>query len=217
MGEIAQLGRKRTIIGDILRRAFDTTWKLNNEVRRWLVYPLVRMVFMWNGIRWGRGWRIYGVPIIQKHRASRMVFGDAFQLRSTLRSNPLGPNHAVILCTWLEGAVLEVGDHFGMTGGTICAAERITIGEHVVVGANTTITDTDFHPLNFEQRRLDPTGGKTAPVTIEDEVFIGMNCLILKGVTLGKGCVVGVGSVVTNSIPAVFVCAGNPAQVIRQL
>jgi acetyltransferase-like isoleucine patch superfamily enzyme len=53
-------------------------------------------------------------------------------------------------------------------------------------------------------------------VRIEDDVFIGMRCLILKGVTLGAGCVIGAGSVVTKSIPPGAVAAGNPARVIRQ-
>jgi acetyltransferase-like isoleucine patch superfamily enzyme len=146
-----------------------------------------------------------------------MVFGDRLQLRSTARANPLGANHAVILCTWQAGAVLEIGADFGMTGGSICAAQRITIGDRVAVGANTTILDTDFHPLDPGQRRSDPQAARTAAVVIEDDVFIGMNCLILKGVRIGQGSVVGAGSVVTRDVPAGAIVAGNPARVIGQV
>jgi acetyltransferase-like isoleucine patch superfamily enzyme len=146
-----------------------------------------------------------------------MHFGDGFCLRSSLRSNPLGPNHPVILCTWQVGAVLNVGANFAMTGGTLCAAERITIGDHVAVGANTTIIDTDFHPLDPAERRANSSAGKTAPICIEDDVFIGMNCLILKGVTLGQGCVIGAGSVITRDVQAGVIAAGNPARVIGKL
>jgi acetyltransferase-like isoleucine patch superfamily enzyme len=104
-----------------------------------------------------------------------------------------------------------------MTGGILCAAERITIGDNVVVGANTSIVDTDFHPLDREKRRDQPSGGQTAPVVIGDDVFVGMNCLILKGVTIGDGSVVGAGSVVTRSVPQDVVVAGNPARIIREL
>jgi acetyltransferase-like isoleucine patch superfamily enzyme len=175
----------------------------------------VRLVFARNGIPWGLGWRFYGVPVIQKHRHSRMVFGSNLQLRSSLRSNPLGANHPVILCTWQAGAVLEIGDNFGMTGGTICAFGSITVGDNVVVGANTTIVDADFHPMEASRRAW--TDGATAPVVIEDDVFIGMNCLILKGVVIGRGSVVGAGSVVTGDIPPGVIGAGNPARVIRSL
>jgi len=143
-----------------------------------------------------------------------MRFGEGLQLRSSVRSNPLGPNHPVILCVWQAGAILEIGHDFGMTGGSIVAAERITIGDWVTVGANTTIIDTDFHPLDPIQRRLHPQEAKTAPVVIENGVFIGMNCLILKGVTIGQGSVVGAGSVVTRDVPPGTIVAGNPARVI---
>ena len=146
-----------------------------------------------------------------------MRFGGHLQLRSTLRSNPLGPYHPVILCTWQPGAVLEVGDRFGMTGGTICAAERVTIGNNVIMGANSTIIDTDFHLLYSQVRRLRVRDVGTAPVMIEDDVFIGMNCIILKGVRIGCGSIVGAGSVITRDVPPVTLVAGNPARVIRKI
>jgi acetyltransferase-like isoleucine patch superfamily enzyme len=199
------------------KQAWDTPWKIRNELSRWLTYPHVRLLFALNGIPWGHGWCFYGVPIIQKHRHSVMRFGSGFSLRSSTRSNPLGPNHPVIICTWQAGAVLEIGANFGMTGGILCAAERITIGDNVAVGANTSILDTDFHPLDPEQRRVKPSEARTGAVVIEDDVFIGMNCLILKGVTIGEGSVVGAGSVVTRGVPQGVLVAGNPARIIREL
>jgi acetyltransferase-like isoleucine patch superfamily enzyme len=104
-----------------------------------------------------------------------------------------------------------------MTGGTLCAAEKIVIGNNVAVGANTTIADTDFHPLEFEKRRLRNNEGKTEPVVIEDDVFIGAGCLIMKGVHIGSGSVLGAGSVVTTDVPSGAIVAGNPARIVRQL
>lgn len=198
-----------------IQNALNTPWKIRNEIERMIIFPWVRLVFAFNGIAWGRGWRIHGMPVIQKHRKSTMRFGNGLGLRSTARSNPLGPNRPVILCTWQAGAVLEVGDHFGMTGGSICAAEKIIIGQHVKIGANTTVMDTDFHPLDPEIRRIHPQDAATAPIVIKDDVFIGMNCLILKGVCLGNGCVIGAGSVVTKDVPAGAVAAGNPAKIFQ--
>jgi acetyltransferase-like isoleucine patch superfamily enzyme len=201
----------------VIKQARDAPWKVWNELWRWLAYPRIRLLFAMNGIPWDRGWRIHGVPIIQKHRRSRMSFGPGLGLRSSVRSNPLAPNHPVVLTTWQEGAHLEIGANFAMTGGTICAAERIMIGNNVAVGANTTITDTDFHTLDSIQRRLESTGGDTAATVIEDDVFIGMNCLVLKGVRIGQGSVIGAGSVIAADVPPHVIAVGNPARVIREL
>jgi acetyltransferase-like isoleucine patch superfamily enzyme len=196
---------------------WDTPWKVWNELLRWLQLPYARVLFAWHGIPFGQRWKLFGLPIIQKHRLSQMQFGSGLSLRSSVRSNPLAPYHPVVLCTWQAGAVLEVGQDFGMTGGTLCAAERITIGNRVTIGANSMLVDTDFHPLEPHLRRLQPGLARPRPVVVEDDVFIGMHCLVLKGVTLGQGCVIGAGSLVRESIPPGMIAAGNPARVLRRL
>ncbi|MBK8022406.1 MAG: hypothetical protein IPK19_13520 [Chloroflexi bacterium] len=181
------------------------------------ILPLVRLQFALAGISWGKGWMIYGRPIVQRHRAGAIRIGSHLMLRSWAASNPLAPNHPVVLTAREAGSILTIGDHFGMTGGAVVCAERVTIGHRVFVGANTVITDTDFHPLDAATRRANPADAVTAPVVIEDDVFIGMACLILKGVTIGQGSVIGAGSVVTRDVPPGVIAAGNPARVIRTL
>jgi acetyltransferase-like isoleucine patch superfamily enzyme len=198
-----------------LSLARDMPWKAANELRRLLTTPYARLYVRSAGVRWGRGWRLYGVPVIQRHRRSELLIGDRLELRSTVHSNPLGPNRQCILTTREPGAKLVIGSDFGMTGGSVICAQSVTIGDRVIVGSNTIITDTDFHPLDAERRRQVPQEGATAPLVIEDDVFIGMNVLILKGVRLGAGCVVGAGSVVTGDVPAEAVVAGNPARIVR--
>jgi acetyltransferase-like isoleucine patch superfamily enzyme len=200
-----------------IEEATKTPWKISNELGRWLIYPYLRLLFAVNHIPWGRDWRIYGAPVIQKHTQSAIQIGSNINLRSSLRSNPLGANHPVFLCTWQAGAVLNIGSHFAMTGGSICAAERITICDNVGVGANSVIVDTDFHSTIPEIRLQNPLVANTAPVTIEEGVFIGMNCIVLKGVTIGKASIIGAGSVVSKSIPPHVIAAGNPAKVIKEL
>ncbi|HSQ79394.1 MAG TPA: acyltransferase [Candidatus Bathyarchaeia archaeon] len=201
----------------MLSGAFDTPWKVWNRIGAWLAYPYVRVMFLLRGIPWGKGWSFYGAPVVQKHRRSVMTFGPGLQLRSRVRSNPLGIHHPVVLATLGPGAELRIGERFAMSGGSICVAERVTIGDGVAVGANSTIADTDFHPLRAELRAVRPNEGKTRPVVIEDDVFIGTDCLILKGVTIGRGSVIGAGSVVTASVPPGVVAAGNPARVVKEL
>ncbi len=198
-----------------LRQARDMPWKAGNEIRRWLLLPWARWAL--RGIELGPGWRCYGLPIIQRHRRSQIRIGAGMSLRSAARSNPLGPQHPVIISTRRPGAQLLIGDDFGMTGGSLVCDERITIGDRVWVGANSVIADTDFHPLDPALRARQPLAAQTAPVVIGDDVFIGMNALVLKGVTLGAGAVIGAGSVVSRNIPARAIAAGNPARVIGQL
>ena len=195
----------------------DTPWKISNHLRRLAALPYIRLRFALHGIPWGRGWRIFGMPLIQRHRRSRLQLGDDLELRSWYSTNPLAPNHPVVLATWQAGAVLTIGDQCGLTGATIVAAERIEIGRRVLVGANCTITDTDFHPLTPLARQRDILAGASAPVIIEDDVFIGMHSLILKGVRLGRGSVIGAGSVVTRDVPPGVIVAGNPARVVKPL
>jgi acetyltransferase-like isoleucine patch superfamily enzyme len=123
----------------------------------------------------------------------------------------------------------QVGDFTLLNGALIMAEERIEIGSHCLVSWNVGIADSDFHPLEPAQRLVDaealapfyrgrPPRPKlrTAPVIIADNVWIGMNATILKGVTIGENSVVAAGSVVTKSVPANSVVAGNPAVVVKQ-
>jgi acetyltransferase-like isoleucine patch superfamily enzyme len=110
------------------------------------------------------------------------------------------------------------------------AEEKIEIGSHCLVSWNVGIADSDFHPLEPAQRLIDAQALapyfknrpprpelKTAPVKIGDNVWIGMNAVILKGVIIGENSVVAAGSVVTKSVPPNVVVAGNPAVVVRQI
>ncbi|MBO9308360.1 MAG: acyltransferase [Chloroflexi bacterium] len=172
---------------------------------------------MLNGVAWQDGWRIYGAPIIQRHAGSTITIGRNLTLRSWYASNPLGVVRRTLLCTWARGAQLIIGDNVGMTGAVIVAQTRVEIGNHVWIGANSTIVDTDFHPLAPEARCIAPTAGESAPIVIEDDVFIGMWAIILKGVRIGRGAVIGAGAVVTRDVPAGAVAAGNPARLVQQM
>jgi acetyltransferase-like isoleucine patch superfamily enzyme len=83
-----------------------------------------------------------------------------------------------------------------------------------MIGAYSTIVDTDFHNINPSDRRSEKIAAK--PVVIEDNVFLGLNCCVLKGVTIGKNSVIGANSVVINNIPPNSIAIGNPCKVIIQ-
>ncbi|MCS4199760.1 DapH/DapD/GlmU-related protein [Salinibacter ruber] len=195
----------------------DMPWTASMELRRRLAWPLVRAQFAWQGIEWGTGWKVFGRPIIQRHRGSRIALGDGLYLRSWPRANPLSPSHPVVLSTRDADASIVIGDDCGFTGTILVAGDRIEIGDRVQVGGNASIVDTDFHPLVPEVRWEHFNAGASAPIVIKDDVFVGMEALILKGVTVGEGAVVGAGAVVTQDVPSRTVVAGNPATVVREL
>ena len=116
-----------------------------------------------------------------------------------------------------DGATLVIDDSTGLNGSMVYAAKSVKIGKNVKIGGGTKIFDTDFHPLNYEIRRSSKEGTLSAPIVIEDDVFIGTSCLILKGVHIGTRSIVAAGSVVTKSIPAGEIWGGNPAKFIRKI
>jgi acetyltransferase-like isoleucine patch superfamily enzyme len=200
-----------------LNQAIDTPWKAFNELRRIASSPFIRLYFIVHGVSWQPGWRIFGKPLIQKHKGSTIEIGKDFIMRNWLGSNPLGINHRSVLATWSADAVIQIGNHVGITGVSIVAESRIIIGDRVRIGANSTIVDTDFHPISSLERQIHPNSGKSEEIIIDDDVFIGMNVLILKGSRIGKGSVVGAGSVVVGKIPAGVIVAGNPARIITEI
>lgn len=192
-------------------------WRVSNELRRLVSWPYIRLAFQLHGLRWGRGWRIFGMPIIQRHRHSTIALGDGLELRSWYGANPISPNHRVVLSTRSAGASLQLGCNCGLTGAVLVATERVEIGDRVLLGSNCVVTDTDFHPLDPAQREQGFLGLDSQPVLIDDDVFVGMNSLVLKGASIGRGSVIGAGSVVTGDVPPGVVAAGNPARVLRSL
>lgn len=77
--------------------------------------------------------------------------------------------------------------------------------------------DNDVHQIDYAERRTSKGIIQSSPVVIEDDVWLGANVIVLKGVTIGARSIIGAGSVVTKSIPADCIAAGNPARIIKHL
>lgn len=178
---------------------------------------LIPVIMRCNGVVVGKGTRFYGVPLLAKCDKSTIIIGKNSTLCSVSIMTALGLSHSVVLRTLFADSVISIGDDTGISGGTICAAQRVTIGDRCLIGANVTIVDTDFHTENPTGRHKDSNifDVKVKPVSIEDDVFIGTGSIILKGVRIGRNSIIGAHSVVVTSIPANAIAAGNPAKVIR--
>ena len=128
------------------------------------------------------------------------------------------------------GGRISIGEssYIGM-GTRVWSGEDVRIGDHVFVAHNVTISDTNSHQMEADERAahyqrtvvegkpFEKGTIKTAPIVIGDHAWINFNVAILKGVTIGEGAIIGAGSVVTKNVPPYVLCAGNPAQVIRPL
>lgn len=152
------------------------------------------------------------------------------RLRST-RNPGLVLGDRVRVLTWTTFNIeptgcVQIGDDTQLIGPVFMCAEEIHIGARCVLSYNVTITDCDFHPIDASERRRDaianaPNGDRSArpplvtkPVIIEDDVWIGIGAIVLKGVRIGKGATVAAGAVVSRDVPAGALATGNPALII---
>ena len=165
-----------------------------------------------NGVRLGKQVVISGN--IHVNNAGQIRIGDFCKLSSGRIANPVGGALCLSFVTTKTG-VINVGERSGISNCELYSASKLRIGERVLIGGGTRIWDTDFHPINSKARR-ENASPLTAPITIEDDVFIGGYSTILKGVTIGKRSIVAACSVVTRSIPEGEVWAGNPARFVKR-
>jgi len=179
---------------------------------------LGRLYCSMHGVAFSEGLRPYGCPIILRHKGAVISLGSHVVLNSNPWVNPAGISRKVTLAAMSYGSEIVIGDHTGLSGVAVVAAKSVRIGNHVNIGVNTVIYDTDFHSLDWKVRRTDNgSQAAVAPVVIGDDVWIGANCIILKGVHIGARAVVAAGSVVTSDIPEDSVSAGNPARHIKRV
>ncbi len=174
-------------------------WLLPNVLTAW-----------WWGVNLGSKNRFYGKTVFRTEPDSIISIGNNSCFNSSHRSNLIGVFSPCMISTIARGAEIHIGDNCGFSGTVIGAALSIKLGNGVRCGANTMITDSDWHSD-------DPRSGKDAPVVIDDNVWLGYGVKVLKGVHIGENTVIGAGSVVTHDIPANVVAAGNPCKVIKGL
>ena len=170
----------------------------------------VRVNAWWWMVSLGSSCVFNGFSRFRRHPNSKILIGDDCKFNSSPMSNYIGVNRPCILATLQEGAHIQIGSNSGFSGTVIGCAKEIIIGDHVMCGANTLITDTDWHSD-------DPRSGPDKPVIIEDGVWLGVNVTVLKGVTIGENTLVAAGSVVVDSLPADVVAGGVPARVLKQI
>ena len=161
-----------------------------------------------------------------------------FMLGASCRNNSAKENitlgkHTLVGGTLIAlfGGEITIGDNVYIGQGTsIQAKEKIVVSSNVIIANNVILLDNNNHPVSPEMRlKMSACEdfindelwswkyAESAPVVIEENVWIGRDARIMKGVTVGEGSVVALGAVVTHNVPAYCVVAGNPARVVKEL
>ena len=126
-----------------------------------------------------------------------------------------------------QDAKMVVGSGTSIGGSTFSIADQISVGDNVLISWGCVFTDHDSHSLDWRDRVGDGSAWRrdlkdwsnvrTGRVSVGNNVWIGVNVIVLRDVSIGDGAVVAAGSVVTRDVPAGSVAAGNPAKVIRMI
>ena len=186
--------------------------KANPRLKRWIAYLIMNQ-------RDARPrWYIRLLaPLYQERGRGSKIYWSVRMDTPPYRLFSLGQNSVVESYSCINNAVGDViiGDHTRIgIHNTIIGP--VTIGSHVNLAQGITVTALN-HNFSDTTRRIDEQGISTNPVTIEDDVWIGANAVILPGVTIGQHAVVAAGAVVTADVPANTVVGGVPARIIKKI
>lgn len=180
-------------------------------MKRWNC--LLPKIFLFiNRVPFGKKLKLHGYPFIFRYPNAAIKIGNRCTINSSFLSNLIGLYQRTIIIARDRGSIV-IEDNVGLSGCTIYARKEIVIGENTIVGANSKIFDNDFHSLDAEERISEQYNHlKCVPVKIGKNVFIGCNCIILKGTVIGDNCIVGAGSVVHGKYADNRIIIGNPSK-----
>jgi acetyltransferase-like isoleucine patch superfamily enzyme len=169
---------------------------------------------------------IYLKLYINKVEFNSTVRGNAFYINNKgriilgenayLHSFSDGTSFRTALSTYYPDAIIKLGKNCIISGAVLHCNERIEFGDYSMIGQGSIVIDNNSHKisLNNAERWEKP---ESKPVIIKNNVWIGMYCVIMKGVTIGNNSIVAAGSIVTKDIPENCVYGGNPAKLIKEL
>ncbi len=191
----------------------------------WSIYNYI--YFRLKGVSYGPHLRVFNRVYIKIHKKASLRIGKDFLFTSGFGYNALCRNLRGAIYLPFSDSVCKIGDGVGISSCCIWASKYVEIGDNVTIGGDTIIIDTDAHSLDFHIRgarildmegyTIDDREAKRKPIVIENNVFIGTRCIILKGITIGERSIIAAGSVVSSDIPPDVVAGGNPCKVIKHI
>jgi acetyltransferase-like isoleucine patch superfamily enzyme len=180
------------------------------------MYNIIR--FRCSGVSYGKEFSSAGTIVLDIYPGSRVILGDHVTIVSdSRRCTAAALAFPSRFRTFTPSSKIIIGNNVGLNGTSITSRSRtITIGEDSMIAPNVIIVDSDFHVPWPPERRRDYCGTDSdGEVRIGKNCWIGMNSVILKGVTIGDNSIIGAGSIVNTDIPADSLAAGVPAKVVK--
>lgn len=168
------------------------------------------------GLTIGKEVTIWGKPIIDVRNGGNIIIGDQVLLSSMnvgYHINMFGP---VKLYADKPMAKIVIHEHTQIYGSCLHAFSSIEVGKRCLIAANCQIFDGNGHNSGIRNGRINVCDD-SKKIIIEDDVWIGANSIILPGVTIGKGSIIGAGSVVTKDVPSMVMAAGNPFRIVKSI
>lgn len=202
-----------TKITRIIYRLFNRTLKIVNNIKS--IYWGHRATFSakFNGGSFRYSKAVFQVPV--SCRSSRGEIIVSKNVTFGYRPAPMFGNGEILLQTRNKDATIHIGENCHFSNNvSVIACKKISIGSNLLCGANVRISDSDGHSINPDKRNLN---GEPKEIVIGNNVWIGTNVVILKGVHIGDNSVIGTSSVVNKSIPENVVAAGIPAAKVKEI
>ena len=215
MGIFAKLRKYSLTPANVLAYALPLVRRVLVAAASWLALRLKCRLL---GVDCGAGVTACGRVRLLRWPGSRIRIGARCALLSSVWRGTAAPlDQPTRLATYGPEAAIILGEGVELSGTSLaCRSTSISVGDYSMFAPGCIIMDSDFHaPWPAGRRHLDPGLERDAPVHIGRHVWLGMRCIVLKGVSIGDGAIVGAGSVVTRDIPANAVAGGCPARVIR--
>lgn len=192
--------------------------KIRKKIQSWGGRQFLRI----RKVKFGDAIEVLGFPVILKHPRSEIIIGDRVRLHSDVDAYALAMYSRVKLHTRTEKSRIIIGDDVILNGTAVIAKNNtISIGCGTIIAANCVIADSDWHHVWPPHNRANiySAGDKIreGPVEIGENVWIGMNTIILCRVTIGKNSIISAGSLVTRRVPPNVIAGGVPARVLRKI
>lgn len=187
---------------------YITCYFAKSKIIRLLSTFYTKLILRIQGIPYGKNVSFRGKPIILKSVGTSIKIGNNCSFNSKCRYNFRGMSHPCILQTAKHGRII-IGDNCGFSGVSIVSDVGVTLGNNVLCGTNVMIGDRNDHEDLYPQFQPEP-------VVIGNNVWIGMNSVVMKGVTIGDNVIIGANSVVTRDIPSNVIAVGSPCKPIKE-
>ena len=203
-------------LADVICRLANLVSYNKSSIFGTLLFKTKAIIF---GVRVSSSVKCFGAVHIVRAPRSEIIIGKGVTFVSSTTKYTASSIYAPVLVKTLSrSAKIIIGNSVSLNGTSIVARSRvIRIGDGTMIAPNVVILDSDFHAQwPPEGRVINPDFESDADVTIGENVWVGIQCIILKGVHIGENSIIAAGSVVTSDIPANVMAAGVPAKIIKQ-